>query len=90
MISVAYPCPESIAEELGMKHWPICSFEVSCLDWTYEDKEISLLLEGEVTVTPDVGEPVKFCEDDLIVFPAGMKCKWDVHKAVRKHYHFGD
>ena len=48
-----------------------------------------MLLEGEVTVTPDGGEPVKFGAGDLVVFPAGMDCRWDVHKAVRKHYQFG-
>ena len=48
------------------------------------------MLEGEVTVTPDRGEPVKFEAGDLVVFPAGMGCIWDVHKAVRKYYRFGD
>ena len=48
------------------------------------------MLEGEVTVTPDVGEPVKFEAGDLVVFPAGMSFRWYVHVAVRKHYQFGD
>ena len=48
-----------------------------------------MLLEGEVTVTPEGGEAVKFGAGDLVVFPAGMHCRWDVHKAVRKHYQFG-
>jgi len=48
------------------------------------------LLEGEVTVTPDGGEPVKFEARDLVVFPAGIDSRWDVHKVVRKHYRFGD
>ena len=53
-------------------------------------KRLVLLLEGEVTVTPEGGEAVKFGAGDLVVFPAGMDCRWDVHKAVRKHYQFGD
>tara|TARA_Y100001968_G_scaffold308017_1_gene326348 strand:- start:161 stop:307 length:147 start_codon:yes stop_codon:yes gene_type:complete len=48
------------------------------------------LIEGEVTVTPDGGEPVKFEAGDLVVFPARMSCTWDVHKAVSKHYQFGN
>ncbi len=44
--------------------------------WSYYDKEICLLLEGEVTITLDGGEPVKFGKGDLVVFPAGMQCKW--------------
>ena len=49
-----------------------------------------MLLEGEVTVTPEGEEPVKFGAGDLVAFPAGMDCRWDVYKAVRKHYRFGD
>jgi uncharacterized cupin superfamily protein len=48
------------------------------------------MLEGEVTVTSEGGEPVTFGAGDLVVFPAGMECRWDVQKAVRKHDLFGD
>ena len=89
-IVVTSPCPESTVKELGINNWPIWSCEESSFDWTYEDKETCLLLEGEVTVTPEVGETVKFGAGDLVIFPAGLNCKWDVHQAVRKHYRFGD
>jgi hypothetical protein len=26
---------------------------------------------------------------DLVTFPTGMKCTWDVKVPVRKHYRFG-
>ena len=26
----------------------------------------------------------------LVVFPSGIDCRWDIHKAVRKHYRFSD
>ncbi len=77
-------------KELGIKGWPIWTCEAIKFDWTYEDKETWLLIEGEVTVTPDGGEPVKFEAGDLVVFPARMSCTWDVHKAVSKHYQFGN
>ena len=89
-ISVTSPFLESTIVELGIKNWPIWTCEESCFDWTNEDKEICFLLKGEVTVTPDKGEPIKFGEGDLVVFKAGIKCKWYVHKAVRKHYCFSD
>ena len=41
-------------------------------------------------VTHAGGDPVKFCEGDRVVFSAGVKCKWSVHKSVRKHYRFSD
>ena len=89
-ISVTSPCPENTIDELGIKKWPIWTCEVSSFDWTYDNQETCLLLEGNVTVTPDGGEPVRFCAGDLVTFPAGMDCRWVVHKAVRKHYRFAD
>ena len=89
-ILVTSPCTETTIQELGIKNWPIWTCDVSSFDWTYEDQEICLLLEGEVTVTPEGGTPVQFRAGDLVVFPAGMDCRWDVKKAVRKHYRFGD
>ena len=54
-ISVISPCPESTIKELGIENWPIWKCDVSSFDWTYEDQETCLLLDGEVTVTPDGG-----------------------------------
>ena len=77
-ITVTSPCPENTIEELGIKNWPIWICEESSFDWTYDDKETCLLIEGEVKVTLDGGEPVKFGAGDLVVFPAGMDLNWDV------------
>jgi len=89
-ILVTSPCPEIIIEELGITSWPIWTCDVSSFNWAYKDKETCLLLEGVVTVTPEGGKPIKFRAGDLVTFPEGMKCRWEVHKAVRKHYRFGD
>ena len=89
-ILVTSACPEITVEELGIKSWPIWTCDVSTFDWNYEDKETCLLIEGEVTVIPEGGKPIKFSAGDLVTFPAGMNCRWEVHKAVRKHYRFGD
>jgi uncharacterized cupin superfamily protein len=75
--------------ELGISGWPTWSKEVSKFPWTYSDQEIAYVLEGEVVVTPDGGEPVKFGKGDLVTFPAGMSCTWEVKKPLRKHYRFG-
>lgn len=51
--------------------------------------ETCLILEGDVTVTPDDGrEAVTVGAGDLCVFPDGMKCTWDVRAAIQKHYKF--
>ena len=89
MISVTSPCPESTILALGLRDWPIWGCDISRFPWTYDQRETCLLLDGDVTVTPDGGEPVRFGAGDLVVFPKGMSCTWDVHQPVRKHYQFG-
>lgn len=82
------PNPARLSE-LGVFSWPTWSKEVSTFPWTYGDTETAYVLEGEVTVTPDGGAPVSFGAGDLVTFPAGMSCTWEVKKPLRKHYHFG-
>ncbi len=75
-------------EEMGVFSWPVWEKEVSRFPWTYDTDEICYILEGEVTVTPDGGEPVTIRAGDLVRFPAGMSCTWDITKPIRKHYDF--
>ena len=89
IIDVTSPCPGNTITELKIPQWPTWTCEVSRFPWFYNEQETCLLLEGEVTVTPDGGEPVRFAAGDLVVFPAGLSCTWEVHKPVRKHYRFG-
>ena len=88
-IKVTSPCPESVIVALGVREWPVWACEVSTFPWHYEQRETCLLLEGEVTVTPNGGDPVCFRAGDLVEFAAGLHCTWSVTKPVRKHYHFG-
>ena len=89
-ISITSPCPDQTITELGIKEWPIWTCEPSSFPWTYREKETCLILEGDVTVTPEGEEPVRFGAGDLVVFPQGMSCTWKVNKKVLKHYRFGD
>lgn len=75
-------------EALGVFDWPIWEKEVSAFPWSYDAEETCYLLEGRVVVTPDGGEPVQFGAGDLVVFPVGLRCSWNISKAVRKHYRF--
>jgi len=76
-------------QSLGVTSWPTWGCGVSTFPWSYDEQETCLLLEGNVTVTPDGGEPVRFGAGDLVVFDAGLSCTWEVHAPVRKHYRFG-
>lgn len=87
MITVEKPDAATLAS-LGVSRWPIWTKEVSTFPWSYSSKEIAYILEGEVTVTPQNGEPVSFGAGDLVTFSNGLVCTWDIKKALRKHYHF--
>jgi len=75
--------------DVGCASWPIWTKEVSVFRWTYDEDETCLFLEGDVIVTPDGGTAVRVGQGDLVTFPAGMSCTWDVKSPVRKHYRFG-
>jgi len=75
--------------ELGVKSWPIWKKGISEFPWSYDTKETCYIIEGDVVVTPENGSPVHFGEGDLVVFPEGLSCTWNIRKAVKKHYKFG-
>lgn len=76
-------------DELGVRDWPIWTKEVSIFPWSYDSAETCYFLEGEVLVTPDGGEPVRVGKGDLVTFPSGLSCTWEVRGPVKKHYSFG-
>lgn len=82
------PSPAKL-DVLGVEDWPIWEKEVSTFDWTYDQKETCYILEGEVVVTPEGGEPVTLQKGDLVIFPEGMRCTWDIKSPIRKHYELG-
>ena len=75
------------AEKTEMQLLPVWGCGVSKFDWHYDQEEICLLTEGEVTVTHD-GGCVRFGAGDYVVFPKGLSCVWDVTLPVKKHYLF--
>ncbi len=80
---------QAMLEWIGVSGWPIWTKEVSKFPWTYDVAEICYFLEGEAIVIPDGGEPVIIGKGNLVTFPAGMSCTWDIRAPVRKHYQFG-
>jgi uncharacterized cupin superfamily protein len=88
-ITITKRPPESVLEEQGVRSWPIWSKEIAVFPWHYDEPETCYLLEGRVIVTPNQGTPVEIEAGDLVTFPAGLSCQWEVRSPVRKHYRFG-
>lgn len=58
--------------------------------WTYGNKETCYILEGKVKISLyGKEESVEIAAGDLVVFPKGLTCTWDVLVAVDKHYNCG-
>lgn len=86
-VTVEKPTKQRL-DSLKVFTWPIWTKEVSTFDWFYDSQEVCYFLEGEVTVkTKD--EEVSFGKGDLVTFPKGLDCVWNIKKDVKKHYKFG-
>lgn len=85
-IKVEKPSEEQIAD---MKRRPTWQKEASTFDWSYDEPETFLLIEGRVTISTPGGERVTCGPGDLVTCPAGMDCTWEVIEPVRKHYKMG-
>ncbi len=81
------PTPKRL-EELKAKTWDIWEKEPSTFDYFYDEQEVCYFLAGDVTVRTAEGE-VHIQKGDLVTFPKGLRCTWQVKGAVRKHYKFG-
>ena len=79
---------DDVLVELDIRSWPVWEKEASVFPWHYDTAETCYFLDGEVIVTPEGGEPVRMGAGDLVTFPAGLSCTWDIQQPVRKHYRF--
>lgn len=86
-IEIRKPGKEEL-EKLNVEKWPIWEKEPSKFDWYYDEKETCYILEGKVKVTTDE-ETMEFGKGDLVIFPAGLSCAWEIFEKVKKHYKFG-
>ncbi len=86
-IKIEKPTKETL-DSLGVEQWSQWECDVSTFDWEYDDTETCYILEGKVQVrSPE--EEVEINKGDLVTFPKGLKCKWNVIEKIRKVYKFG-
>ena len=85
-IEVSQPVNAEL-EKQGVFDWPIWEKAVARFDWHYDSEETCFLLEGQVEVTTPDGQAVTFGAGDMVRFPAGLSCTWDISVPVKKHFH---
>jgi uncharacterized cupin superfamily protein len=86
-IQIEHQPTQDRLQALDVANWPTWSKEISVFPWFFHEQEIAYILEGECIITPEGGQPVTFGKGDLVTFPAGMRCQWEVKKPLHKHYH---
>ena len=86
-IEITRPSKEA-AREIGAHNWAVWSRQPSRFDWHYDEEETCYILGGEATVTSDE-QTVEIGPGDLVVFPGGLGCVWDVKAPIRKRYKMG-
>jgi uncharacterized cupin superfamily protein len=80
------PSPAKL-EVLGVDSWPLWKKEVSTFPWRYDRSETCYVVRGRFLVTPEGGGAAReFGRGDLITFPAGLSCTWEILEPVEKHY----
>ncbi|MFP3868475.1 MAG: cupin domain-containing protein [Desulfobacteraceae bacterium] len=87
-ITVEKPSPEQL-KSLGVENWSPWECEPSTFDWSYDTDETAYVKEGLVTVRCPDGEAVEIKAGDLVKFPQGLSCTWEVKQTIRKLYKFG-
>jgi len=85
-IKIEKPTREKL-EQLGVDSWSPWGCQPSTFDWEYDTDETAYVLEGKVKVKTSSGE-VEINKGDLVHFPKGLKCTWEVLEKIRKVYKF--
>ena len=88
-VLITSPCSASVIIQYGIKSWPIWECEPSKFQWNYDDKEICLIIEGKATISTQEGDTYVIKAGDLVEFPAGLHCEWEIIKSIKKHYRLG-
>ncbi len=88
-ITVEKPTQDKL-DRLRVQTWSPWECDPSTFDWSYDTDETAYVLAGRVKVTCPDGQVVEFGAGDLVKFPRGLSCTWEVQQKIRKVYTFQD
>ncbi len=78
---------EILKERVNTSGWSTWECEPSTFDWEYNEDETAYVFEGKVIVKTPI-EEVEVKGGQLVQFPKGMKCTWEVIEPIKKVYTF--
>lgn len=87
-IMMSRPSKEEL-DKLNIAQWSSWDCDPSEFDWQYPDSETAYVFKGKVVISTDTGEKVEIGPGDLVVFPKGLKCHWQVRERIEKVYKMG-
>ena len=73
-------------KEKGIMSWDVWEKGKSVFPWIYTTEETSYFLEGRVKVTTLDKKTYTIGSGDLVVFPVGLECTWEIIEPVTKYY----
>ena len=85
-VLITSPYSTSIIIQYGMKSWPIWECKPSKFQWNCDDKELCFIIAGQMKISTQNGGTYFKKAGDLVEFPSGLYCEWEVTKSIKKHY----
>ena len=76
---------EEELQEEGVFDWPVRKLGEEKMDWYYEETELCYIVEGEAVIATEF-EQTTVRAGDLVTFPKGLECVWDVESEIEMHY----
>lgn len=86
-ISVVAMDSESAGSK-GYLDWPTWERGVSRFPWHYDTIETCYIVRGRAVIETEDGK-VEIEPGDLVTFPKGLDCVWNIREPLGKHYKLG-
>jgi uncharacterized protein len=84
-IKIEKATPEKL-KQLGADNWPAWECGPSKFPWQYPFDETAHVKKGKAIITTENGEKHEIVSGDLVFFPKGLKCTWEVIEKIEKVY----
>ena len=75
-------------KSLGVDSWSSWSCGISEFDWEYDSDERCYVQKGRAIITTEEGDKIEIKEGDIVLFPKGLRCSWNIVESIEKTYRF--